>query len=86
MKREPIRIDIDRGMYLDIPRSKSRAQIKALEKKWSSDPTMKLFFKGIRGRKAYMEFTSPEQRDKMLQMMAKCIEKQGDTIQHVELT
>jgi len=83
MSKQPLMIDVDRGMYIDIPRWKSREQIKALERQWRKDPVMKLYFKGIRGRKAYLEFTSPEQRERMINVMAASIERQGNATQRV---
>ena len=85
MKNQPPKIDKCRGMFLEIPRWKNRSQIKEMEKKWSSDPRMRPFFRGVYGRKAFFEFNSTEHRDKMQTLLADLIAKQGNIVEHVTI-
>ena len=80
MSKQPLMIDVDRGMYIGIPRWKSREQIKKMEKQWKSDPRMRLFFRGVRGRKAFFEFVDSAHRDKIQNSIAKLIQQGGNEV------
>lgn len=82
MKPDLSTISPELGCTFQIPRWRNRAQIKALDKRFSSLQA----YRGLKGRTLYFSFDSTAERDSFLAELSAMIEKRGNQTEAIKTT